>query len=165
LIVEPDAGGVRRPRIGVSRGKARPRRSGAGGQRDESAGRSVDRGRGDHHVVIGAQAIGDDGVSAAAWLAILCFIGVGFCVLAVLWPRRDWEFDLNPQRFIATYLEPEEREPLELWLIHRDLALHMGASADKNRRQLRVLMIAFRAGAILIILEVIGWVAALIDAT
>jgi hypothetical protein len=28
-----------------------------------------------------------------------------------------------------------------------------------------VLMIAFRAGAILIILEVIGWVAALIDAT
>jgi hypothetical protein len=41
----------------------------------------------------------------------------------------------------------------------------MGASADKNRRQLRVLMIAFRAGAILIILEVIGWVAALIDAT
>jgi len=72
---------------------------------------------------------------------------------------------LNPQRFIATYLEPEEREPLELWLIHRDLALHMGASADKNRRQLRVLMIAFRAGAILIILEVIGWVAALIDAT
>jgi hypothetical protein len=109
----------------------------------------------------GAQAIGDVGVSAAAWLAILCFIGVGFCVLAVLWPRRDWEFDLNPQRFIATYLEPEEREPLELWLIHRDLALHMGASADKNRRQLRVLMIAFRAGAILIILEVIGWVAAL----
>jgi hypothetical protein len=113
----------------------------------------------------GAQAIQESRVSVAAWIAIGCFVGVGLCVLAVLWPRHDWEFALSPSLFIATYLEPAEEEPLELWSIHRDMALHIGASAEKNRRQLRWLMIAFRAGALLIIAEVIAWIAALVDAT
>jgi len=43
-------------------------------------------------------------------------------------PRRDWEFALSPERFISTYLEPSEGDPLSLPLIHRDLALHMGRS-------------------------------------
>jgi hypothetical protein len=113
----------------------------------------------------GAQAIQGSRVSAAAWIAIACFVLVGVCVLAVLWPRHDWEFAVSPARFIATYLEPADEEPLELWSIHRDMALHLGASAEKNRRQLRWLMIAFRAGALLIIAEVVAWIAALVDAT
>jgi hypothetical protein len=94
--------------------------------------------------------------------AIGCFVLLGFAVLMVLWPRRDWEFSLAPDQFIATYLEPAEGEPLALHLIERDLALHMGRSAELNRGQLRTLMGVFRVGAVLLVVEVLAWVVALI---
>jgi hypothetical protein len=65
--------------------------------------------------------------------------------LAILWPRRDWEFSLSPAQFIGIYIELADDEPLELPMIHRDLALHMGNSAELNRKQLRWLTGAFRA--------------------
>ena len=101
-------------------------------------------------------------ISAAAWVAIGCFVLLGFAVLVVLWPRRDWEFSLAPDQFISTYLEPVDDEPLALHLIERDLALHMGRSAELNRRQLRTLMAVFRVGAILLVIEVLAWVVALV---
>jgi len=68
---------------------------------------------------------------------------------------------LAPDQFIATYLEPAEGESLALHLIERDLALHMGRSAELNRRQLRTLMGVFRVGAVLLVAEVLAWVVAL----
>jgi hypothetical protein len=100
-------------------------------------------------------------ISAAAWIAIGCFALLGFAVLIVLWPRRDWEFSLAPNQFIAIYLEPAEGEPPALHMIERDLALHMGRSAELNRRQLRMLMGIFRVGAVLLVVEVLAWVVAL----
>jgi hypothetical protein len=78
-----------------------------------------------------------------------------------LWPRRDWEFSLGPEDFIATYLEPADGEPLELHLIERDLALHMGSSTELNREQLNTLVTIFRFGASLLVVEVLAWVLAL----
>lgn len=85
-------------------------------------------------------------ISAAA-VAIGCFVLLGFAVLLVLWPRRDWEFSLSLDQFISTYLEPVDDEPLALHLIERDLALHIGRSAELNRRQLTTLMTVFRVGS------------------
>ncbi len=102
-------------------------------------------------------------VHPMAWVAIGCFIALSAAVLVILWPHRDWEFTLSPQRLISTYLEPEDGEPLPLPVIHRDLALHMGRSASQNRRQLRWLMVAFRIGALLLVAEVVAWVVALIN--
>lgn len=90
-------------------------------------------------------------------------MALGAAVLVILWPRRDWEFTLSPARFINTYLEPSEGEPLSLPLIHRDLALHMGRSASLNRKQLRWLMTAFRIGALLLVAEVVAWVIVLVN--
>jgi hypothetical protein len=102
-------------------------------------------------------------VHTMSWVAIGCFVALGATVLAILWPRRDWEFTLSPARFISTYLEPSEGDPLSLPLIHRDLALHMGRSASLNRKQLRWLMLAFRIGALLLVSEVVAWVIVLIN--
>lgn len=110
----------------------------------------------------GSQTLVRHDIGAAAWVAIGCFVLLGFTVLLVLWPRRDWEFSLAPDQFIATYLEPVDDEPLALHLIERDLALHMGRSAELNRRQLGTLMTVFRAGAILLVVEVLAWVVALV---
>jgi hypothetical protein len=104
----------------------------------------------------GGQALGPH-VRPFAWVAIGCFIALGIGVVAILWPRRDWEFVLSPSQFIATYLEPADGESLPLAIIHRDLALHMGHSAALNRRQLRGLMAVFRIDAILLVAEVIAW--------
>jgi hypothetical protein len=110
----------------------------------------------------GSQALRNH-VHVMGWIAIGCFVALGASVLVILWPRRDWEFTLSPQRFISTYLEPTDGDPLPLPSIHRDLALHMGRSAALNRRQLRWLMIAFRAGALFLMAEVIAWIVVLIN--
>jgi hypothetical protein len=110
----------------------------------------------------GGQTLVRHHIGAAAWIAIGCFVLLGFAVLMVLWPRRDWEFSLAPDQFIATYLEPAEGDPLAHHLIERDLALHMGSSAELNRTQLRTLMGVFRVGAVLLVVEVLAWVVALV---
>lgn len=58
---------------------------------------------------------------------IVCFALLGLAVLVILWPWRDWRFTVSAQALIQNSLEPSDRNPLELPLIHRDLALHMGA--------------------------------------
>lgn len=110
----------------------------------------------------GSQALGRHGIGAAGWVAIGLFASLGLAVLLVLWPRRDWEFSLGPGEFITTYLEPPEGEPLELYLIERDLAMHMGRSTKSNRYQLNVLITIFRFGTLLLAAEVLAWVVALI---
>lgn len=97
------------------------------------------------------------------WIAVGCFVALSVAVLVILWPRRDWEFNLSPAQFINIYVEPADTEPLDLPSIHRDLALHMGTSAGKNRKQLRWLTAAFRVGAVLLVAEVISWVIVLIN--
>lgn len=100
-------------------------------------------------------------VRLLSWVAITCFVALSLAVLVILWPRRDWEFALSPTQFIVTYAEPPEGDPLDLPTIHRDLALHMGNSAELNRKQFRWLTAAFRAGTVLLVLEVVAWVVAL----
>jgi hypothetical protein len=97
------------------------------------------------------------------WVAIGCFVALSIAVLVILWPRRDWEFNLSPAQFIGIYVEPPHDEPLGLPTIHRDLALHMGNSAELNRDQLRWLAVSFRVGAVLLVAEVVSWVIVLIN--
>lgn len=110
----------------------------------------------------GGPALADGDVGTAGWLAIACFGLVGASVLAVLWPRTDWTFTIDAERFIGTYIE-SDGGPLPLPGIHRDLALHMAASYVVNARQLRLLTIAFRLGAGFLVGEVIAWVADIVD--
>lgn len=110
----------------------------------------------------GGQALAKHGVGAAGWVAISCFVLLGFAVLVMLWPRRDWALSLGPEDFIATYLEPVDGEPMELHLVERDLALHMDRSIELNREQLYALVTIFRFGALLLVIEVLAWVVALV---
>jgi hypothetical protein len=110
----------------------------------------------------GGQTLTEHGVGAVGWVAIGCFVLLGFTVLLMLWPRRDWAFSLGPEDFIATYLEPVDGNPMELHLVERDLALHMGHSIELNREQLYALVTTFRFGTLLLVIEVLAWVVALV---
>jgi len=48
------------------------------------------------------------------WVAVGWFVALGLAVLVILWPRRDWEFNLSPAEFISIYAEPVDGEPLDL---------------------------------------------------
>jgi hypothetical protein len=100
-------------------------------------------------------------ISVAAWVAIGCFTSLGFVVLSVLWPRRDWEFSPSPDQLIATYIEPVDADPLEPSRIQRDLAVHMGHSAELNGHQLRSLTTRVRIAVLLLVVEVLAWLVAL----
>lgn len=110
----------------------------------------------------GGRALVGQSIDAAAWVAIGCFVLVGFAVLLVLWPSRNWVFSISPGELVVTYLEPEEGDPLAVHAIHRDLALHMGRNAAANRRQLAMLTLLFRAGTLLLVLEMLAWIVALV---
>ena len=110
----------------------------------------------------GGQALARHEIGAPAWVAIACFVLLGFAVLFVLWPRRDWAFSPAPAKLIATYLEPEDRDPTDFHLIQRDLALHIGHSTASNRPQLAMLTTAFRTAALLLVAEAVAWVVALV---
>jgi hypothetical protein len=60
----------------------------------------------------GSQTLARHDLGTAGWVAIGCFVLLSFAVLLMLWPRRDWAFSLEPEDFIATYLE---RLMVSLW--------------------------------------------------
>jgi hypothetical protein len=111
--------------------------------------------------VLGGRILSSHHVHPLAWIAIGCFVLLGVTLLILLWPWRDWRFTVNAQSFIQTYLEPPDGTALDLPAIHRDLALHMEASWQANRDQLRWLQAAFRVAAMLLVGEVVFWVLAL----
>jgi hypothetical protein len=92
------------------------------------------------------------------WVAIGAFGIIALTVLAVLWPRHDWQFSANANTLISEYVEPET---LPLPLVHRDLALHRAESYRRNADQLRWLFGAFRLGLLMVVVEVVAWVVAL----
>jgi hypothetical protein len=106
------------------------------------------------------QASLDQGTTAITWVAIGLFLLLGASVIAILWPRDDWEYTVRPEPLIADYIE--HPEPLALAEIHRDLALHMDRSYLRNRGQLLRLVWLFRIASILLIVEVVAWVVDLI---
>lgn len=95
------------------------------------------------------------GTSLLTWIAIAAFVLLGVGVILILWPRGDWEYAARPRRVIETYIEPD---PLELPLIHRDLAYHMDASYLLNRGHLQDLVRLFRVSSILLVVEILAWV-------
>jgi hypothetical protein len=110
----------------------------------------------------GSQTLTRHDAGVAGWVAIGCFVLLSLAVLVMLWPRRDWSFSLAPAEFIGTYLERADGEAVELHLIERDLALHMGRSIRFNSAQLNRLAGVFRCGAVLLLIEVLAWVVALV---
>lgn len=111
----------------------------------------------------GGQAVGGTGLGLMGWIAIACFVVLGVVIVMILWPRDRWEVGLSPARLVTTYIEPAEGAPVPLAVIHRDLALHMGGSANRNRRELQVLTVALRVAAVLLVAEMLAWVVALLD--
>jgi hypothetical protein len=75
-----------------------------------------------------------------------------------------WRFALRPDAIVTTYLERKDNRRPTLTAIHRDMALHMGVSAARNRRELDRLARALRFAIATLTIEIVAWVTVLIGA-
>jgi hypothetical protein len=110
---------------------------------------------------LGGQALEAGGLSSLAWAAIGAFALLGLAGLGVLWPDGGWEFDAIPNQIITSYIERPEEPADPIWVVHRDLSLHMENSYVVNERRLRTLRTAFRVAVCALVAEVALWMAAL----
>jgi hypothetical protein len=106
----------------------------------------------------GGGVIGSGNPGLAASLATVSFALIGIAVLAVLWPRHEWEFGASGGEIIVDYAEPDV---VPLALVHRDLALHRTATFARNAAQLAPLIRALRVGLVLLVIEVGAWLVAI----
>lgn len=106
---------------------------------------------------LGTQVLREAELSIFAWLALLGFLGVAMVFLAILWPRC-WEFSVDPQEVIETYIEADEPAPIEE--LHRELSIHMNGSYLENQDKLEKLVVLFQIANVLFVIEVVFWIAA-----
>jgi hypothetical protein len=105
--------------------------------------------------LLGGPVLARGALDVAAWIAIAAFAGVAAAVLAILSPRREWEFALHPALLIGDHVERTSPASAPL---QRDLALTMGASITRNGRTLDRMMTTFNIGSVFLAIETLAWV-------
>jgi hypothetical protein len=104
--------------------------------------------------LFGSRTVGA-GLSAFGWIAVLAFGGLTVALLAVLWPRAEWQDATLPSRLLG--IDIEVRNPLSGGLIKRHLALQMEAVYHENTKLYEELARWFRAAATLLAVEASAW--------
>ncbi|HEV8602631.1 MAG TPA: hypothetical protein VGQ68_04455 [Gaiellaceae bacterium] len=114
----------------------------------------------------GGRDLEQGGADNWTWFALVLFLAFGAACLKVLWPRAEGAdgFSAAPSLVIQEYLEPEDDEPVSLSSLYRDLALHAEAAYEHNKTEhYDELTRFFRAGVLLLMVEVTVWVIALAE--
>jgi hypothetical protein len=108
--------------------------------------------------LLGGPVLARGSLDVAAWVAVAAFVAHGVTAVSVLRPRRSFEFAYHPAGLIAEYIEPVTREPLAAGRLHRELALQMCGSIDRNRVELEAMATSFTASGVLLAIEILAWV-------
>jgi hypothetical protein len=93
---------------------------------------------------------------AFGWIAAVAFTGIGGLLLAILWPRQEWQATPSSQRVLDNVARVDGLVSLES--VHRDMALHMERAYTMNQRLYASLASYFRAAAVLLSVEVLAWI-------
>jgi hypothetical protein len=104
--------------------------------------------------LFGTQAVGA-GLGPFAWCAVAAFLGLSLSLLVVLWPRTEWQDTTLPSWVIDTI---EGSDPPTMPLVLRRLALEMGVVYRRNTVLYERLARYFRIAAVLLNVEVLGWI-------
>lgn len=92
-----------------------------------------------------------------AGAAVACFALLGVCVLAIVWPHADSEFDVDPQALVGARLAGDGPDEVDLTL---ELIGHMARQQRVNGRQLVRIVRVFRLGACLLAIQMVLTIAA-----
>jgi hypothetical protein len=92
------------------------------------------------------------GTRPTAWAAIVCFALLSLCVLAIVWPHADWNFDTDPATLLDARLAVGRATVRDLSL---ELIAHMGWHRRANSRRLARVVRVFRVGASLLAIQIV----------
>ncbi|MBS1869925.1 MAG: hypothetical protein JSS99_09700 [Actinobacteria bacterium] len=101
-------------------------------------------------VSFGRESVG--AVRPLAWLAVLCFVLLSLCVLAVIWPHGDRAFSTDPQTLLASHLASGEPDGTAL---SADLIARIARYHRVNARRLEQMSSSFRIGACLLAIQML----------
>ncbi len=87
-----------------------------------------------------------------AWLAVMCFVLLSLCVLAVIWPHADQTFSTDPQALLAAHLASAEPDATAL---SADLIARIATYDRINARRLKQMSRTFRIGACLLAIQML----------
>jgi hypothetical protein len=104
--------------------------------------------------IFGGPALGTPRPGPALYVAVIAFIGVCICVLALMWPRQ-LRIVTDAAEMITRYAEPRH---VPLALVHRDLALDRADSIATNLGTLDRMTSVARAALLLVAVEIVAWV-------
>jgi hypothetical protein len=111
--------------------------------------------------LLGANALAD-GVGAWDWIALGLLVGIGGLAVFLLWPYYNLTFRFDPEDLLARYVDVAQPPPMAV--IHRELALQIKADWRQNGRVVRRLREALQVALILLLLEIVAWLAAIAEA-
>jgi hypothetical protein len=100
----------------------------------------------------------ENGLAWSGWVAVGCFCLLGVAVLVILWPRSDWQGTVEPMAIVGRLVERRGGPPSTTGF-HRELVVHMSAAMAANHRELERLGVWLRTGAVLLVGEVVAWLA------
>lgn len=92
------------------------------------------------------------GTPPIAWAAIVCLAFLSLCVLGIVWPHGDWNFDIDPQALLDARLAIGRPTVMDLSL---ELIAHMGRHRRANSRRLARVVRVFRIGACLLAIQIV----------
>ena len=101
----------------------------------------------------GGRLVPDRSLEPAEIVGLAAFVGVGLACLLILWPRsKKWRFEMSAKKLVEHYA------PHEIDVVHLNLALWMEKCQRHNEPMLGKLAGGFRAGAFLLLVEVVALV-------
>jgi hypothetical protein len=86
------------------------------------------------------------------WLAVLSFASLSLCVVAIVWPRADGNFDVDPRVLLVEHLSAGAPDAKVLSL---DLIAHLGFHYRTNGRRLARMARSFRIGSCLLAIQLV----------
>lgn len=92
------------------------------------------------------------GTRALAVLAVVCFAILSVCVIVIVWPHTEWNFDVDPQALLVARLSSRRPALAELTL---ELIATLMQSQRANGRQLVRIAAVFRIGAGLLAIQIV----------
>jgi len=112
--------------------------------------------------LLGARAL-TDGVGAWDWVGLTLLTAIGALAAVLLWPYYNLSFRFDPGDLLARYVDIAE--PMAMSTIHRELTLQIQSDWEQNGRIVRRLREALQLGLILLLCEIVAWLASIAGAS
>jgi hypothetical protein len=112
--------------------------------------------------LLGSQAL-ENGLGVWDWIALGLLFAIGALAVLLLWPYYNLTFRFDPEDLLARYVDVAA--PMPMSAIHRELALQIKSDWKQNGRIVRRLREALQLALILLLFEIVAWLASIAAAS